>query len=302
MQLWQFLYALLTDPENRHKELIEWTVNVNEREFRLLEPEAIAVWWGHHKNKANMSYDKLSRSLRYYYDKGIIKKIAGERYVYQFRIDPERMYKHIGNSDSRPKLKPMPQAAKAAMTRYHPEQTSSENSSYVAQPPEALQTQTEAVNVPKGPPPPYPGYSNGFATSIATCSPPVNSGVDYVTSDLSMVQCGALGSSSYPTTEAFSTTQSNAFPTTYGNIQTMNKAFYSQSPLGSPASTNEGYISTYSQNLEDSMALELHGMTSSNQDFIPPTSITYASSGNNSFYNIQVSSSADMPMWNFSQE
>ena len=118
MQLWQFLYALLSDVDKKYGKLIEWTSNNRSREFRLLEPEAIAIWWGEHKNKKNMSYDKLSRSLRYYYDKGIIRKIPGERYVYQFCIDPELMYKHIGNSDCRPKLKPMPQAAQHATSDY----------------------------------------------------------------------------------------------------------------------------------------------------------------------------------------
>ena len=118
MQLWQFLYTLLSDPDKKYGDLIQWTSNTKAREFRLLEPEAVAIWWGEHKNKRNMSYDKLSRSLRYYYDKGIIKKISGERYVYQFCIDPEVMYKHIGNSDSRPKLKPMPANARQATSKY----------------------------------------------------------------------------------------------------------------------------------------------------------------------------------------
>ena len=116
--MWQFLYSLLTSTDSKHREIIEWTANVHEREFRMLEPESIAVWWGHHKNKPNMSYDKFSRSLRYYYDKGILKKIPGERYVYRFLIDPEHMYRHIGTSDCRPKLKPMPQAAKVAMSKH----------------------------------------------------------------------------------------------------------------------------------------------------------------------------------------
>ncbi len=91
---------------------------MHEKEFRMLEPESIAIWWGHHKNKPTMTYDKFSRSLRYYYDKGILKKIPGERYVYRFLIDPELMYRHIGTSDCRPKVKPMPQAAKAAMAKF----------------------------------------------------------------------------------------------------------------------------------------------------------------------------------------
>ena len=107
MQLWQYLYALLTEPD-KYRDLIEWTQNVDKREFRLNEPEAIAVWWGEHKAKKNMSYDKLSRSLRYYYDKGLIRKISGERYVYRFCVDPEVMYEHIGiRKSTRPKLRQM---------------------------------------------------------------------------------------------------------------------------------------------------------------------------------------------------
>ena len=118
IQLWQFLYALLTDSEHKHPELIEWTCNREEREFRFLEPEAIAVWWGHHKNKPNMNYDKFSRSLRYYYDKGILKKIQGERFVYRFCVDPEQMYKHIGISDCTHLIKPMPEEAKRAICMF----------------------------------------------------------------------------------------------------------------------------------------------------------------------------------------
>ena len=108
MQLWQFLYALLEDPHKRYNDLIEWTDNRQDLEFRLNDPEAIALWWGIIKHRANMTYERLSRSLRYYYDRGILKKMGGERYLYRFCVDPEDMYKHIGISDSRPVLKPMP--------------------------------------------------------------------------------------------------------------------------------------------------------------------------------------------------
>jgi len=39
-----------------------------------------------------MNYDKLSRSLRYYYEKGIMQKVAGERYVYRFACDPDALF------------------------------------------------------------------------------------------------------------------------------------------------------------------------------------------------------------------
>ena len=165
IQLWQFLYSLLTDPGKKYSDIIEWTSNMREREFRMLEPEAIAIWWGHHKNKPNMSYDKFSRSLRYYYDKGILKKIPGERYVYRFLTDPEQMYRHIGTSDSRPKLKPMPQSAKVAMTKYQKEQNldfSSTNAPIITPAPEPLTKSDE----------PSTSVTSMVNITSSVCSPP----------------------------------------------------------------------------------------------------------------------------------
>lgn len=63
--LWQFLLHLLLD--QKHEHLICWTSN--DGEFKLLKAEEVAKLWGLRKNKTNMNYDKLSRALRYYYDK-----------------------------------------------------------------------------------------------------------------------------------------------------------------------------------------------------------------------------------------
>lgn len=63
--LWQFLLQLLEEQSHRH--LISWTSN--DGEFKLLDAEEVARLWGLRKNKTNMNYDKLSRALRYYYDK-----------------------------------------------------------------------------------------------------------------------------------------------------------------------------------------------------------------------------------------
>lgn len=63
--LWQFLLQLLLDPGNEN--LICWTNE--DGEFKLLQAEEVARLWGARKNKPSMNYDKLSRALRYYYDK-----------------------------------------------------------------------------------------------------------------------------------------------------------------------------------------------------------------------------------------
>ncbi|XP_033116545.1 ETS domain-containing protein Elk-3-like [Anneissia japonica] len=83
--LWQFLLELLMDQQNGT--LITWTGV--EGEFKLLNAEEVARQWGLKKNKNNMNYDKLSRALRYYYDKNIIKKVMGQKFVYKFVSFPE---------------------------------------------------------------------------------------------------------------------------------------------------------------------------------------------------------------------
>ncbi|CAL9706397.1 unnamed protein product [Knipowitschia caucasica] len=101
LQLWQFLVALLDDPGNAH--FIAWTGRG--MEFKLIEPEEVARRWGIQKNRPAMNYDKLSRSLRYYYEKGIMQKVAGERYVYKFVCDPEALFSMAFPDNQRPVLK-----------------------------------------------------------------------------------------------------------------------------------------------------------------------------------------------------
>jgi len=83
IQLWQFLLELLTDKSCQS--FISWTGDG--WEFKLSDPDEVARRWGMRKNKPKMNYEKLSRGLRYYYDKNIIHKTAGKRYVYRFVCD-----------------------------------------------------------------------------------------------------------------------------------------------------------------------------------------------------------------------
>ncbi|XP_069094668.1 ETS domain-containing protein Elk-4 [Pleurodeles waltl] len=83
--LWQFLLQLLQEPQ--HKHLICWTSS--DGEFKLLQAEEVARMWGIRKSKPSMNYDKLSRALRYYYVKNIIKKVNGQKFVYRFVSYPD---------------------------------------------------------------------------------------------------------------------------------------------------------------------------------------------------------------------
>ncbi|CAB3404219.1 unnamed protein product [Caenorhabditis bovis] len=79
-QLWQFLLELLSD--SRNAEVITW--EGTNGEFKLVDPDEVARKWGERKSKPNMNYDKMSRALRYYYDKNIMAKVHGKRYAYKF--------------------------------------------------------------------------------------------------------------------------------------------------------------------------------------------------------------------------
>ncbi|NP_001018874.1 protein C-ets-2 isoform X1 [Danio rerio] len=87
IQLWQFLLELLTD--STCQSIISWTGDG--WEFKLTDPDEVARRWGKRKNKPKMNYEKLSRGLRYYYDKNIIHKTSGKRYVYRFVCDLQNL-------------------------------------------------------------------------------------------------------------------------------------------------------------------------------------------------------------------
>uniref|UniRef100_A0A672HZ77 Fli-1 proto-oncogene, ETS transcription factor b n=1 Tax=Salarias fasciatus TaxID=181472 RepID=A0A672HZ77_SALFA len=80
IQLWQFLLELLSDSGNAA--IITW--EGSNGEFKMTDPDEVAKRWGERKSKPNMNYDKLSRALRYYYDKNIMTKVHGKRYAYKF--------------------------------------------------------------------------------------------------------------------------------------------------------------------------------------------------------------------------
>ena len=85
------MLELLTDKSCQS--FISWTGDG--WEFKLSDPDEVARRWGIRKNKPKMNYEKLSRGLRYYYDKNIIHKTAGKRYVYRFVCDLQNLLGYV---------------------------------------------------------------------------------------------------------------------------------------------------------------------------------------------------------------
>ncbi|NXY21288.1 ETV3 protein, partial [Atrichornis clamosus] len=84
IQLWHFILELLQKEEFRH--VIAWQQG-EYGEFVIKDPDEVARLWGRRKCKPQMNYDKLSRALRYYYNKRILHKTKGKRFTYKFNFN-----------------------------------------------------------------------------------------------------------------------------------------------------------------------------------------------------------------------
>ncbi|XP_031449087.1 ETS-related transcription factor Elf-5 [Phasianus colchicus] len=79
--LWEFLRDLLLSPEE-NSGILEWE-DRGQGIFRVVKSEALAKMWGQRKKNDRMTYEKLSRALRYYYKTGILERVD-RRLVYKF--------------------------------------------------------------------------------------------------------------------------------------------------------------------------------------------------------------------------
>lgn len=89
--LWDYVYHLLCD--ERYQEYIRWE-EPESLQFRVVDPNGLARLWGNHKNRGNMTYEKMSRALRHYYKLNIIKKEPGQKLLFRFLKTPHDLKNH----------------------------------------------------------------------------------------------------------------------------------------------------------------------------------------------------------------
>ncbi|KAG9335952.1 hypothetical protein JZ751_003431 [Albula glossodonta] len=86
--LWDYVYQLLSD--SRYEPFIRWE-DRDSMVFRVVDPNGLARLWGNHKNRVNMTYEKMSRALRHYYKLNIIRKEPGQKLLFRFLKTPEEI-------------------------------------------------------------------------------------------------------------------------------------------------------------------------------------------------------------------
>ncbi|XP_072282389.1 transcription factor ETV7-like [Pyxicephalus adspersus] len=84
--LWDYLYQLLDD--KRYEPYIKWE-DKELRVFRVVDPNKLAALWGNHKNRPNMTYEKMSRAMRQYYKINLLKKESGQKLTFRFLRSPK---------------------------------------------------------------------------------------------------------------------------------------------------------------------------------------------------------------------
>ncbi|XP_014228050.1 ETS homologous factor-like [Trichogramma pretiosum] len=103
-KLWEFIRDLLRNKKTCPS-LICWE-DYSEAKFRFVRSDEVAKLWGSRKGNHKMTYEKLSRAMRYYYKREIFLPVLGRRLVYKFgpkatgwQVDNPNFRRSLGMSE-----------------------------------------------------------------------------------------------------------------------------------------------------------------------------------------------------------
>ncbi|KAG7155451.1 ETS homologous factor-like [Homarus americanus] len=81
-KIWEFVHDMLQDPATCPS-VVRWEDEKNGI-FRFIDPKKAASLWGDLKENPKMSYEKMSRALRYHYTSEALDVVRNRRLVYKF--------------------------------------------------------------------------------------------------------------------------------------------------------------------------------------------------------------------------
>ncbi|XP_054153756.1 ETS homologous factor-like isoform X1 [Oppia nitens] len=81
-KLWEFIRDLLLNSAT-NPGMIRWERR-EDGVFKFVQSDKVAKMWGERKQNPRMTYEKLSRAMRYYYKSQVLLPVFGRRLVYKF--------------------------------------------------------------------------------------------------------------------------------------------------------------------------------------------------------------------------
>uniref|UniRef100_A0A914YRZ7 ETS domain-containing protein n=1 Tax=Panagrolaimus superbus TaxID=310955 RepID=A0A914YRZ7_9BILA len=111
-KLWEFIRDALKDPCTCPS-IVRWEDPV-EGVFRIVESEKLARLWGEKKNNQKMTYEKLSRAMRTYYEKQILVPVP------KTGLYPKKLVYKFGPGANGVSAPPQMIAASTAASRMEP--------------------------------------------------------------------------------------------------------------------------------------------------------------------------------------
>ena len=81
LRIWQFLFYVLLDSET-NPDIIKW-INYSQGIFLIVDRDKIAELWGYINNNRRMTYENMSRSIRYCYKYKYVEAME-ENFTYRF--------------------------------------------------------------------------------------------------------------------------------------------------------------------------------------------------------------------------
>jgi len=101
VHLWQFMLALLDDVKY-NPDCVKW-LNRADGVFRIVQSAEIARMWGVKKNNRTMTFEKMSRSLRWCRDNGFLAEVPKNRgYPKKLCFRFGKLAEHWNETSSKP--------------------------------------------------------------------------------------------------------------------------------------------------------------------------------------------------------